>query len=49
MARDDWQWIDTFPKIRMLSGEVERDRWLMHEEADRLIRHCPARLAALVR
>ena len=49
MARDDWQWIDTFPKIRMLSGEVERDRWLTHEEADRLIRNCPAHLAALVR
>ena len=49
MARDEWQWIDTFPKIRLLTGEVERDRWLTHEEADRLIRHCPAHLAALVR
>lgn len=49
MARDEWQWIDNFPKIRMLSGEVERDRWLTHEEADRLIRHCAPHLAALVR
>lgn len=49
MARDDWQWIDTFPKIRMLPGEVERDRWLTREEAERLIRVCPPHLAALVR
>lgn len=49
MARDEWQWIDNFPKIRLLSGEVERDRWLTHEEADRLIRNCAPHLAALVR
>lgn len=49
MARDEWQWIDSFPKVRMLSGEVERDRWLTREEADRLIAACPADLAALVK
>ncbi|WP_413861418.1 tyrosine-type recombinase/integrase [Candidatus Aalborgicola defluviihabitans] len=49
MARDEWQWIDTFPKIRLLTGEVERDRWLRREEAERLIRNCPPQLAALVR
>jgi len=49
MARDEWQWIDNFPKIRLLTGEVERDRWLTREEAERLIRVCPAHLAALVR
>lgn len=48
MARDEWQWIDTFPKIRLLPGEVERDRWLTREEAERLIRVCPPHLAALV-
>ncbi|MEW6314609.1 MAG: site-specific integrase [Pseudomonadota bacterium] len=49
MARDEWQWIDSFPKIRLLHGEVERDRWLTREEADRLIAACPSHLAALVR
>ena len=34
MARDEWQWIDSFPKVRMLGGEVERDRWLSKQEAD---------------
>ena len=49
MARDEWQWVESFPKIRLLTGEVERDRWLTREEADRLIAACPAHLAALVR
>lgn len=49
MARDEWQWIDSFPKIRLLPGEVERDRWLTREEADRLIAACPDHLAVLVR
>ena len=49
MARDEWQWIDSMPKIRLLSGEVERDRWLSHEEADRLIAACPPHLAAMVK
>ncbi|HZQ75499.1 MAG TPA: site-specific integrase [Burkholderiales bacterium] len=49
MARDEWQWIDNFPKIRLLAGEVARDRWLTREEADRLIAACPSHLAAIVR
>ncbi|MDO9053467.1 MAG: site-specific integrase [Gallionella sp.] len=49
MARDEWQWLDSIPKIRLLSGEVERDRWLTREEADRLITAAPVHLAALIR
>lgn len=49
MARDEWQWIPSFPKIRLLPGEVERDRWLTHAEAERLLSVCPPHLAALVR
>ena len=49
MARDEWQWIDSFPKIRLLPGEVERDRWLTREEAAKLLLYCPPHLAALVR
>jgi len=48
-ARDEWQWIDSIPKIRLLTGEVEWDRWLTREEADSLIAACPPHLAALVR
>ena len=49
MARDEWQWIDSIPKVRLLPGEVERDRWLSREEAERLLATCPPHLAALVR
>lgn len=49
IARDEWQWIDSIPKIRLLPGEVERDRWLTREEADRLIEATPEHLAALIR
>jgi integrase len=48
-ARDEWQWIDTMPKIRLLHGEVERDRWLTRGEAERLIAACSSHLAAIVR
>jgi len=49
MARDEWQWIDTMPKVRLLRGEVERDRWLTREEAARLLAGCAPHLAAMVR
>jgi|SRR5579864_3116968 len=49
MARDEWQWVVSFPKIRLLSGEVERDRWLTRDEAKRLVAACPHHLAAMVR
>jgi integrase len=49
VARDEWQWIDRFPKIRLLPGEVERDRWLTREEAQRLIAASPPHLSALIR
>ena len=35
--------------MRLLAGEVERDRWLTREEADRLIAACAPHLAAIVR
>ena len=49
MARDEWQWIDSMPKIRLLPGEVERDRWLTRDEANRRIVVAPPHLAALIR
>ena len=48
-ARDEWQWLDSVPKIRMLPGEVQRDRWLTRDEAARLISACAPHFAALVR
>jgi integrase len=49
MAHYEWQWTDRIPKVRLLPGEVERDRWLSREEAERLLMFCPPHLAAIVR
>ena len=49
MVRDEWQWVDTIPKIRLLPGEVERDRWLTCDEAKHLLSFCPPHIAALAR
>ena len=49
IARDEWQWIDVIPKIRLLPGEIERDRWLTREEADRLIAAAAPHLQAMMR
>lgn len=38
-----------YTRFGLLPGEVERDRWLNREEAERLIRSCPEHLAAIVR
>jgi len=48
-ARDEWQWVDTFPKIRLLPGEVQRDRWLTREQAERLIVAAKPHLKAMIR
>ena len=49
IARDEWQWIEGIPKIRLLSGENQRDRWLTRKETDRLIAAAAPHLKALIR
>lgn len=49
LARDEWGWLNRFPRIRMLREPKRRIRFLTREEADRLIAELPDHLVAVVR
>lgn len=48
LARDEWGWIERFPKVRMLREPKRRIRFLTREEANRLLEALPAHLRPLV-
>lgn len=48
-ARDEWEWIDKVPKVRMLEEEKHRIRWLTKEESELLLSELPEHLAEMVR
>jgi integrase len=43
-ARDDWDWIDQIPKVRLFPEGKRRVRFLTHEEARRLLTELPPHL-----
>lgn len=45
----EWEWIDRYPKIRLLSEPKKRVRWLTQQEAEKLIAELSDHLAAMVR
>lgn len=45
----DWEWLDRYPKIRLLPEAKRRVRWLTQQEAEKLIAELPEHLAAMVR
>lgn len=49
MARDDWEWIDKFPRIRLFPEPKKRVRFLTQEEAKRLIAELPEHLSLMAR
>jgi integrase len=48
-AKNDWEWLDTVPSIRLLPEPPNRIRWLTHEEAVKLISELPPHLNAMAR
>lgn len=45
MAKDEWEWIDKVPKVRMYPEPKKRVRYLTHKEAARLLDELPEHLA----
>ena len=48
-ARDDWEWLDRVPRIRMLKEPTRRVRFLTRAEADRLLAELPEHLSEMAR
>ena len=48
LARDEWGWLDSFPRIRMLREPKCRVRFLSRQEADALLAALPAHLRPVV-
>ena len=44
-ARDDWEWLDRAPRVRLYKEPTKRVRWLTKDEARRLIGELPEHLA----
>ena len=45
MARDEWEWIDKIPRVRLFPEQSKRVRWLSPEDAARLLAELPTHLA----
>lgn len=48
LARDEWNWVERFSKLRMLKEPKQRVRFLLQEEADQLLEELPKHLRPLV-
>jgi integrase len=49
LAHQDWRWLNSVPRIRMLKEPRRRVRFLRRDEADRLIAALPQHMKAIVR
>lgn len=48
-ARQDWEWLDSTPNMRLLPVKSTRIRWLTSNEANRLLNELPEHLNAMAR
>jgi integrase len=48
-ARDDWEWLDSVPSMRLLNEPKKQPRWLTQEEAARLLKELPEHLDSMAR
>lgn len=48
-ARDEWEWIDHFPKVRLFKESKKRIRFITVDEAKRLLMELPEHLASMAK
>ncbi len=48
-AKDEWEWIDFVPSIKLLPVSKKRIRWITHDEANRLFKELPNHVEAMAR
>ena len=48
-AKQEWEWLDSTPSVRLFPENATRVRWLPHEESNRLILELPEHLKSMVR
>jgi integrase len=46
-ARDDWEWVDAIPRIRLYPEPKKRVRWITQAQAATLVSELPPHLAAM--
>ena len=46
-ARDDWEWVDHIPKVRLFHESKRRVRWITREQAARLLSELPPHLSEM--
>lgn len=49
MARDDWDWIDKIPTVRLYPEPRKRVRWITREEVAQLLKELPPHLVEMTR
>jgi len=47
IARDEWEWLETIPRVKLYPEPRKRVRWLTPQEAERLLTELPTHLADL--
>jgi integrase len=47
-AKNDWDWLDSVPNIRLLPEPIGRVRWLTHNETQLLLKELPSHLQAMM-
>src|SRR5690554_4426586 len=47
MARDEWEWVDRIPMVKLFKEPRKRVRWLTLGEAQRLLQELPAHLRVM--